>query len=111
MAESSPIPSVVTLRSALETVDAQLANGTRPPERVEDIKAAIDEIRFRLWGVITASGPGEYQAFRERFRLRRATEIAQGLAADFADGRIASTHREMSDLREALQHLLAALPG
>jgi hypothetical protein len=110
MPEASSISSVVTLRSALKTIDGQLANGTLPPERVEDIKSAIDEIRFRLWGVVTAGSPGEYQAFRERFRLRRASEIAHGLAADFADGRIATTHREMHDLREAIQHLLAKLP-
>jgi hypothetical protein len=111
MPEASPLPSVVTLRSALKTVDAQLANGTLSPERVEDIKSAIDEIRFRLWGVMTADTPGEYQAFRERFRLRRAAEICHGLAADFADRRIGSAHREVEDLKQAIRALLGTMPG
>ncbi|HEY7682144.1 MAG TPA: hypothetical protein VH879_05840 [Gemmatimonadales bacterium] len=110
MPKASSVPVVVTLRSALATVDAQLASGTLPPERVEDIKSAIDDIRFRLWGVLTATSSGEYQAFRERFRLRRAAEICNGLAQEFADGRLASGHREVTDLREAVEHLARSLP-
>ena len=110
MPEASPLPAVVTLRSSLRTIDAQLANGTLPPERVEDIKSAIDDIRFRLWGVLTAEDTAEYQAFRERFRLRRAADICHGLAADLAERRMSPTHREVVELREALERLLSKLP-
>lgn len=112
MAEGpSPLPAVVTLRSSLKTIDEQLGSGALSPDRVEDIKSAVDDIRFRLWGVMTAAGPDEYQAFRERFRLRRATEICHGLALDIKEKRLTPTHREASELRTAIQALLARLPA
>src|SRR5512147_800250 len=107
----SPLPAVVTLRSSLRTIDEQLSSGSLTPDRVEDIKSAVDDIRFRLWGVLTASSPAEYQAFRERFRLRRATAICHALAIDIHEQRLTPTHREATELREALQELLARLPG
>lgn len=110
MPEQSPLPAVVTLRSSLKTIDEQLGSGALTPDRVEDIKSAIDDIRFRLWGVLTASNPAEYQAFRERFRLRRATEICHGLAVDINEKRLTPSHREADELRAALQQLLARLP-
>lgn len=110
MPEQSALPAVVTLRSSLKTIDEQLSSGALTPDRVEDIKSAIDDIRFRLWGVLTASDPAEYQAFRERFRLRRATEICHGLATDITEKRLTPTHREAAELRAALQQLLAKLP-
>jgi hypothetical protein len=111
MPEPSPLPAVVTLRSSLKTIDEQLGSGALSPDRVEDIKSAIDDIRFRLWGVLTASNPSEYQAFRERFRLRRATEICHGLAADIGERRLTPSHREAAELRTALQLLLGRLPA
>jgi hypothetical protein len=110
MPEPSPLPAVVTLRSSLKTIDEQLGSGALSPDKMEDVKSAIDDIRFRLWGVLTASNPAEYQAFRERFRLRRATEICHALAVDIADKRLTPTHREAAELRTALRQLLARLP-
>jgi len=111
MTDRSPLPAVVTLRSSLRTIDEQLATGALSPERVEDIKSAIDDIRFRLWGVLNARDTAEYQAFRERFRLRRAAEICHGLAVDISDGRLTPTHREAGELRQALELLLSRLPA
>ncbi len=102
----SSLPAVVTLRSSLRTIDEQLGTGTLAPEQVEDVKSAIDDIRFRIWGVLAAKSPSEYRVFRERFRLRRATEICHGLSADLADGRLLPGHREAEELRNALQMLL-----
>jgi hypothetical protein len=110
MPEPSPLPAVATLRSSLKTIDEQLGSGSLSPDKMEDVKSAIDDIRFRLWGVLTASSPAEYQAFRERFRLRRATEICHGLSVDIADKRLTPTHREAAELRTALRALLARLP-
>jgi hypothetical protein len=111
MPEQSPLPAVVTLRSSLKTIDEQLGSGALSPDRVEDIKSAIDDIRFRLWGVLTAKDTAEYQAFRERFRLRRAAEICRGLALDMTEGRMIPAHREAAELRDALQQLLSRLSG
>lgn len=110
MTSPSPLPAVITLRSSLRTVDEQLGNGKLAPEHVEDVKAAIDDIRFRLWGVLSAKSSDEYRAFRERFRLRRATEICLGLAADIKDGKLTPNHREATELRQSIETLLSRLP-
>ena len=110
MTSPSPLPAVITLRSSLRTVDEQLGNGKLAPEHVEDVKAAIDDIRFRLWGVLSARSSDEYRAFRERFRLRRATEICTGLAADINDGKLTPNHREAAELRQAIDALVSRLP-
>lgn len=110
MTTPSSLPAVITLRSSLRTVDEQLGTGRLSPEHVEDVKAAIDDIRFRLWGVLSAKNTEEYRAFRERFRLRRATEICNGLAADIVDGRLTPTHREATELRQSIETLLSHLP-
>lgn len=111
MSTPSSLPAVITLRSSLRTVDEQLGTGKLAPEHVEDVKAAIDDIRFRLWGVLTAKNTDEYRAFRERFRLRRATEICTGLAGDIAEGRLVPTHREAAELRQAIETLMSHLPA
>lgn len=103
MSTPSTMPAVVTLRSSLRTIDEQLGTGALAPEQVEDVESAIDDIRFRIWGVLAAKSPTEYRVFRERFRPRRATEICQGLAADIGDGLPAQ--REGEELRAALQTL------
>jgi hypothetical protein len=105
MTTPSSLPAVVTLRSSLRTIDEQLGTGALAPDQVEDVKSAIDDIRFRIWGVLAAKSPSEYRVFRERFRLRRATEICNGLTADIVDGRLVPTHREAEELRAALQSL------
>jgi hypothetical protein len=76
-----------------------------PHESMEDLKSAVDDVRFRLWGVLMAANKKDYQEFSERFRLRRATEICRGLVDDAAAGRMNLKHSEAAALGDAAREL------
>jgi hypothetical protein len=105
MSEASPSQLATTLRSTLRAIEAETSKNALPPEGLEDLKSAIDDVRFRLWGALSATNSAEYRAFQERFRLRRASEICRGLSGDLASGAMAPDHRELTELREAAQEL------
>jgi hypothetical protein len=105
MSEPGARDPVATLRETLRAIEGQLSRGVLPPDGMEDLKSAVDDVRLRLWGVLTAGNPEDYRAFRERFRLRRATEICRGLAADLDGGQLAATHPELGELAIAAERL------
>jgi phosphoglycolate phosphatase-like HAD superfamily hydrolase len=99
---------VSNIRAVLQTVEAQVARGRVPQEGLADFKSAVDEVRLRLWGIMSAASSGEYDSFVERFRLRRATEILRELAQDVQEGKVPKGHPEMEWLIEAARNLIAA---
>jgi len=105
MSNPSAAQSVATLRDALLSIDANLTAGSLGPDGLADIKSAIDDVRLRLWGALMASDPKDYNGFRQRFRLRRATEICRGVASDLAEGVLPRTHTELRGLGAAAQEL------
>jgi len=109
MTAPSASDPVLALRSALSGIEQRLASGSLPGEGLEDLKSAIDDVRLRLWGVLTAANRDEYQLFRERFRIRRATEICHGLLADLRTSAVGSSHRELGELRDAAQALVTQI--
>jgi hypothetical protein len=99
---------VSNIRAVLQTVEAQVARGRLPQEGLADFKSAVDDVRLRLWGIMSAASSGEYDSFVERFRLRRATEILRELAQDVQGGKVPKGHPEMEWLIEAARNLIAA---
>lgn len=100
------------IKSVLESLENQVARGRVPTETLAAIKSSVDEVRLRLWAIMSAASSGEYENFVQRFRLRRATEICQGLADDIGAGKAGSEHTEFKALGEAAGALLWALnPG
>lgn len=110
MATPSAAPSVTALRSALSAIDAQLNAGSLAADGLEDLKSAIDDVRLRLWGALMTSDPEDYNGFRQRFRLRRATEICRGVSIDLAQGSLPLTHTELPGLGQAAHELAARIP-
>lgn len=105
MAETSLADQVTTLNSTLRAIEIRVAQGRPPGEGLEDFKSALDDMRLRLWGLLSAAGGDDYHGFQERFRIRRATEMCRGLGADLATGAISGRHRELTGLREAAAEL------
>lgn len=105
MSNSSATHSVATLRSALSAIDSQLTAGSLAADGLADLKSAIDDVRLRLWGALMTSDPQDYNGFRQRFRLRRATEICLGVATDLAEGALPGTHDELPGLGVAAREL------
>jgi hypothetical protein len=105
MGEPSLTEQVGLLNSTLSAIEARLARGQPPSEGLEDFKSSLDDMRLRLWGLLSASGGDDYTGFQERFRIRRATEMCLGLSGDLRVGRVSGRHGELSSLRDAAAEL------
>ena len=105
MAEPSFEQQVATLSRTLDSIEESLAQGKAPLGGLEDFKSALDDVRLRLWGLLSAAGGDDYKGFQERFRIRRATEMSRGLGGDLRAGVVSGRHRELVGLREAAAEL------
>ena len=91
---------IATLNSTLRAIEVRLALGRPPVEGFEEFKSTLDDMRHRLWGLLSATGD-DYKAFQERFRIRRATELCRGLGTDLRSGSVSGRHSELPHLRES----------
>jgi hypothetical protein len=105
MAEPTLIDQVALLNSTLTTIEGRLARGPAPIDGLEDFKSALDDMRLRLWGLLSAAGSDDYRAFQERFRIRRATEMCRGLGGDLRAGGVSGRHAELPGLQAASAEL------
>jgi hypothetical protein len=105
MAEPSFLEQIATLNTTLSDVEGQLARGQTAVQELEDFKSALDDVRLRLWGLLSAAGGDDYKGFQERFRIRRATEMSRGLGGDLRTGAMSGRHRELAGLKEAANEL------
>jgi hypothetical protein len=106
MSPSSRTAALNRMHVAVKELKDQLESAAGlPQERMEDLKSAVDDVRFRLWGVLMAANKRDYREFSERFRLRRATEICRGIVADATAGRLRLTHAEAGVLGVAAREL------
>jgi hypothetical protein len=109
MAEPSLGEQVATLNATLSAIEERLAQTQAPVEGLEDFKSALDDVRLRLWGLLSAAGGDDYKGFQERFRIRRGTEMSRGLGGDLRTGAISGRHRELAGLREAAHELAQSI--
>lgn len=91
--------------SVKELMDQLQLLGSETPEGLADLKSAVDEVRLRLWGVLMAAHSPNDRGFGDRFRLRRAGEILQGIIADADGGRLNLGTKEGADLGTAAREL------
>jgi hypothetical protein len=105
MAEPSLIEQVGLLNSTLTAIEGRLSGGQVPVEGLEDFKSALDDMRLRLWGLLSAAGGDDYRGFQEQFRIRRATEMCRGLNGDLRAGGVSGRHAELSGLHDAAVEL------
>jgi hypothetical protein len=105
MAEQSLIEQVAILNSTLSSIERTLAGAQSPIDGLEDFKSALDDMRLRLWGLLSAARGDDYKGFQERFRIRRATEMCRGLAGDLRAGSVSGRHAELTGLHDAAAEL------
>jgi hypothetical protein len=104
MAEPSFAQQMATLNSTLRAIEVRLALGRAPTEGFEEFKSTLDDMRNRLWGLLSTTGD-DYRTFQERFRLRRAIELCRGLGADLRSGSVSGRHSELPQLRDSTVEL------
>jgi hypothetical protein len=109
MAEPTLLEQVAILNATLKAIESRLARGQVPVEGLEDFKSALDDMRLRLWGLLSAAGGNDYRGFQERFRIRRATEMCRGLSGDLRVGSVSGRHAELSGLLEAAVELAKSI--
>jgi hypothetical protein len=105
MADPSFGDQIATLSSTLRAIELRVARGLTEVEGLEDFKSALDDMRLRLWGLLSAAGGDDHKGFQERFRIRRATEMCRGLAGDLGTAAISARHAELVGLRDAAVEL------
>jgi len=101
MAEPSFADQMATLNSTLGAIEVRLALGRAPVDSLESFKSALDDMRLRLWGLLSAGGGPDSRGFQEQFRIRRATDMCRRLGTELHAGSVSGRHRELTSLREA----------
>jgi len=101
MAEPSFADQMATLNSTLGAIEVRLALARAPVDGLESFKSALDDMRLRLWGILSAGGGPDSRGFQEQFRIRRATEMCRKLGTELHAGSVSGRHRELTSLREA----------
>ena len=97
------------MRMILQDLEGRLEAGEVVPEALPEFKSTVDEIRLRVWGLLTAAGAEAPRATAERFRLRRAAEFCRALAHDLAAGHVSSDHPEWLEVEQTAAQLRAVI--
>jgi hypothetical protein len=114
MTEVSFVKQLALYNSALEAIERRIASGEVAREALADFKSSVDDLRLRLWDVLSTESARDYRDFQERFRLRRAKEICRGLEEDLEAGALSPGHEELRPLAQAAGSLagrIQALAG
>jgi hypothetical protein len=97
------------MRIILRDLEGRLEAGEVPPEGLPEFKSTVDEIRLRVWALLTAAGAEAPRATAERFRLRRAAEFCRALTRELAAGSLAADHPEWPEVQQTAAHLSATI--
>jgi hypothetical protein len=93
----------------LESFEKRIITQEVPKEALEGLKSAVDDLRLRIWGVLSTGSADDYRAFQERFRLRRATEICDDIESELSTGLMNPRHEELARLAEAAEGLASRI--
>lgn len=100
---------LMRMRIILQDLERRLEAGEVPPEGLPEFKSTVDEIRLRVWGLLTAAGAEAPKATAERFRLRRAAEFCRALSQELAAGHVGAAHEEWAEVQQTAAQLSATI--
>ena len=109
MGDLSFADQVANFNGVLQQIEARVASGDVGREAVADFKSSVDDLRLRLWSVLSTGSANDYRAFQERFRLRRAKEICAGLEDDLQAGALNPRNDELGPLGQAAGRLASRI--
>jgi hypothetical protein len=96
------------LDDTLRAIEARMAGGDRPAAELADFKSSVDDLRLRLWDLLSAGSANDFRSFQEGFRLKRAREICRALEEDLRHGAVSPRQEELAPLGEAARALARA---
>ncbi len=97
------------MRIILQDLEGRLDAGEVPPEGLPEFKSTVDEIRLRVWALLSAAGSEAPRAVAERFRLRRAAEFCRSLTQELDAGQLDAGHPEWPELQQTAARLSATI--
>lgn len=97
------------MRMILQELEERLEAGEVHPDGLPEFKSTVDEIRMRVWALLTAAGSDAPRATAERFRLRRAAEFCRALAHELDSGKLEPSHPEWPEVQQTVDRLSAAI--
>ena len=103
------IDQVGNIHTTLSQLEEQMAEGAANAPGLEDLKSALDDLRLRAWGLLMATSAEDYQAFQERFRLRRTREMCSAITSDLKAGKLSPSNPELPPFGQAAQESAAAI--
>jgi hypothetical protein len=109
MSQPSFTDQISTFNTLLGVIETRVAEGEVPREVVAEFKSSVDDLRLRLWSMLSAGSANDYRAFQEQFRLRRAKEICRGLEDDLQTGALSPRHEDLLPLALAASSLASRI--
>jgi hypothetical protein len=100
---------IATLKATLQAIESRVASGEVTGDALTEFKSSVDDMRLRLWALLSAGSASDYRIFQERFRLRRAKEICRGLENDLKNGVMSPDHEELPPLADAAAALARSI--
>ncbi|HEX3235581.1 MAG TPA: hypothetical protein VHR41_15385 [Gemmatimonadales bacterium] len=97
------------MRIILQDLESRLDAGEVSPEGLPEFKSLVDDIRLRVWALLTAAGAEAPRATAERFRLRRAAEFCRSLTEELGAGQVDASHPEWAEVHQTTAQLSTAI--
>ena len=108
MSDPAMLDQLAKLNLEVQGIEARFGQGHVSVATLEAIKCALDEVRLRLWGLLKSNSGEAPEAFQQRFRLRRTTELCERLATDIQAGALPRDHSDLPDMHRAAAELARA---
>ncbi|HXV90169.1 MAG TPA: hypothetical protein VD707_02310 [Gemmatimonadales bacterium] len=99
--------TLAEVRAKIQDVDWILSSGRFPAEGILDLKSAVDDLRNRIWALVTAAAAEDPAQVLARLRARRAADMLRATLRDLLAGHIGLERAEMLALSEASRDLSA----
>jgi hypothetical protein len=109
MSQPSFTDQISMFNTLLGAIETRMAEGEVSREVVADFKSSVDDLRLRLWSMLSVGSANDYRAFQEQFRLRRAKEICLGLEDDLQTGALSPRHEDLQPLAQAASGLASRI--
>ena len=109
MAEFVWSTQVSTLNAMLDALEDPSRHEDLKTPGLTEFKSALDELRLRTWGLLSAAHAEDPHAFQEQFRTHRGTEMCRALSTDLRTGKLSSRQPDLPSLGDAAGDLAAVV--